>query len=185
MQGGIKTNPVSVSAMMKLEFFSRLYYSHGSTDCRKTHLSARPILKFSLHLLLRLAGSFKHWRVVYTLQVKATSQREINLPKLSPSTWSWTKTWKNVVFFFYQKLSVNEFMTPNYGRHSVKMFIHRKPIRFLYTIWAIYSNDGYPYTLKLYRSKEQDQTKLPLDTQVVNDMMAAIQFCSAFTRNEF
>lgn len=64
------------------------------------------------------------------------------------------------------------------------MFIRGKPIRFGYKIWAICGNDGYPYKLKLYRGKEQNQPKLPLGTRVVNDMMSVIQSCSAVTRHE-
>ena len=85
---------------------------------------------------------------------------------------------------FHQKLSIDESMVPYYGRHSAKMFIRGKPIRFGYKIWAICGNDGYPYKLKLYRGKEQNQPKLPLGTRVVNDMMSVIQSCSAVTRHE-
>ena len=85
---------------------------------------------------------------------------------------------------FHQKLSVDESMVPYYGRHSAKMFIRGKPIRFGHNIWALCGSDGYPYKLKLYRGKEPDQPKLPLGTRVVNDMMSTIETYSAFTKHE-
>ncbi|XP_045135445.1 piggyBac transposable element-derived protein 3-like [Portunus trituberculatus] len=85
---------------------------------------------------------------------------------------------------FHQKLSVDESMVPYYGRHSAKMFIRGKPIRFGYKIWALCGNDGYPYRLKLYKGKENDQTKLPLGIRVVNDMMSTIQSSSTVTKHE-
>ena len=85
---------------------------------------------------------------------------------------------------FHQMLSVDESMVPYYGRHSAKMFIRGKPIRFGYKIWALCGKDGYPYKLKLYKGKEYNQTKLPLGTRIVNDMMSTIESCSAFTKHE-
>ena len=75
-------------------------------------------------------------------------------------------------------------MVPYYGRHSAKMFIRGKPIRFGNKIWALYGSNGYPYKLKIYRGKEPDQPKLPLGTRVVNDMMSTIETYSAFTKHE-
>ncbi|XP_066947173.1 piggyBac transposable element-derived protein 3-like [Macrobrachium rosenbergii] len=64
------------------------------------------------------------------------------------------------------------------------MLIRCKPIRFGYKIWALCSSDGYPHKLKLYRGKGPDQTKLPLGTRGVKDMMSAIESCSAVTKHE-
>lgn len=52
---------------------------------------------------------------------------------------------------FVHSLSVDEQMIAYYGRHSLKMFIKGKPIRFGYKYWVIASTTGYcfffiPYT---------------------------------------
>ncbi|XP_066946084.1 piggyBac transposable element-derived protein 3-like [Macrobrachium rosenbergii] len=85
---------------------------------------------------------------------------------------------------FHMKLSVDESIMPYYGRHSAKMLTRDKPIRFGYKIWALCGSDDYPYKLKLYGGKEPYQTKLPLGTHVVNDMMSTTESCSAVTEHE-
>ena len=45
---------------------------------------------------------------------------------------------------FQEDLSIDESMVPYFGRHSAKMFIRGKPIRFGYTVWSISGSDGYP-----------------------------------------
>ena len=47
---------------------------------------------------------------------------------------------------FNELLSVDEAMVPYFGRHSAKMFIRGKPIRFGYKIWSLCGEDGYPTT---------------------------------------
>lgn len=44
---------------------------------------------------------------------------------------------------FYEHLSIDETMVPYFGRHSAKMFIRGKPIRFGYKLWALCSHNGY------------------------------------------
>ncbi|XP_055848110.1 piggyBac transposable element-derived protein 3-like [Episyrphus balteatus] len=44
---------------------------------------------------------------------------------------------------FCHHLSIDEQMIPYYGRHSAKMFIRGKPIRFGYKYWNLCSHDGY------------------------------------------
>ena len=39
--------------------------------------------------------------------------------------------------FWHDDLSIDESMVPYYGRHSIKMFIKGKPIRFRYKIWVL------------------------------------------------
>ena len=69
---------------------------------------------------------------------------------------------------FNELLSVDEAMVPYFGRHSAKMFIRGKPIRFGYKIWSLCGEDGYPYHLKIYTGKEPGQQPDPLGTRVVN-----------------
>ena len=54
---------------------------------------------------------------------------------------------------FHDKLSIDESMVPYYGRHSAKMFIRGKPIRFGFKIWALCGSDGYPYKLTFTREE--------------------------------
>lgn len=41
-----------------------------------------------------------------------------------------------------EQYSVDEVMIPYYGRHSSKQFIHGKPIRYGYKVWALCTSDG-------------------------------------------
>ena len=66
-------------------------------------------------------------------------------------------------------------MVPYFGRHSAKMFIRGKPIRFGYKIWSLCGEDGYPYHLKIYTGKEPGQQPDPLGTRVVNHMVSVIE----------
>lgn len=52
------------------------------------------------------------------------------------------------VFLF--SLSIDEQMIAYYGRHSCKMFIKCKPIRFGYKYWCITSAEGYLYQFISY-----------------------------------
>jgi len=67
-------------------------------------------------------------------------------------------------------------MVPYFGRHSAKMFIRGKPIRFGYQIWGLCGNDGYPYHLKIYQGKEPTATahQEPLGKRVINTMVVII-----------
>lgn len=40
-----------------------------------------------------------------------------------------------------------------YGHNSLKQFIHAKPIRFGYKLWAMCGDDGYCYNFSLYCGK--------------------------------
>ena len=64
---------------------------------------------------------------------------------------------------------------PYFGRHSIKMFIRGKPIRFGYKIWCLCGNDGYPYHLQIYKGKEDRQKDRPLGTRVILDMLRVVE----------
>ena len=77
--------------------------------------------------------------------------------------------------FFHRDLSIDESMTPYFGRHSMKMFIKAKPIRFGFKWWCLCGTDGYPYHLKLYAGREEASYQEPLGTRVVNNMVDVVQ----------
>ncbi|OAF63895.1 hypothetical protein A3Q56_08401 [Intoshia linei] len=59
-------------------------------------------------------------------------------------------------------------MVPYFRRHSAKMFIKSKPIRYGYKIWCLCGNDGYPYNLSINQGKNINVDKLPLSRRVIN-----------------
>ena len=93
---------------------------------------------------------------------------------------------KNLVQFdiFHSLVSIDESMVPYFGRHSAKMFIKGKLIRFGYKIWCICGNDGFPYQMKIYQGKEDNRESLPLGTKVVNDLLDVIISKSDITCHE-
>ena len=56
------------------------------------------------------------------------------------------------------KLSVDEQMVPYFGRHSCKMFMKGKPVRFGFKLWVLASSGGYPYRVELYTGKNTGQS---------------------------
>lgn len=61
---------------------------------------------------------------------------------------------------FSHHLSIDEQMIAYYGRHSCKMFIKGKPIRFGYKYWCLCSSDGYLFQFIPYAGacEENDRT---------------------------
>ena len=96
----------------------------------------------------------------------------LNLPagnkvaKVQPLYDSLTQRSASEVWCFHSLLSVDESMVPYYDRHSAKMYIRGKPIRFGYNIWSLCGSHGYPYHLKVYQGKEPTQSSSPLGTRV-------------------
>ena len=78
---------------------------------------------------------------------------------------------------FHFNLSIDEQMIPYRGRHSAKMFIQGKPIRFGYKAWTLASSTGYIYTFDIYAGKSNsDQASestgtLGLGGKVVVDLL--------------
>lgn len=60
---------------------------------------------------------------------------------------------------FKHNLSIDEQMVPYYGKHSAKMFIKGKPVRFGFKIWCLTSSDGYLFQFIPYGGKEKDPVK--------------------------
>ena len=75
---------------------------------------------------------------------------------------------------FAEHLSIDEQMVPYFGRHSCKMFIRGKPIRFGYKNWVICSDDGYPFKVILYQGKAVGNREVPLGTRVVKELLEVL-----------
>ena len=74
---------------------------------------------------------------------------------------------------FAEHLSIDEQMVPYFGRHSCKMFIRGKPIRFGYKNWLLCSDDGYPFKVIPYQGKAAG-SKEPLGPKVVNELLEVV-----------
>ena len=84
---------------------------------------------------------------------------------------------------FHPDLSIDESMVPYFGKHSCKMFIRGKLIRFGYKIWCLCGPDGYPYGLKIYTGKEE-RSAGPLGSRVVNGMVDIVRNHSNVERHQ-
>ena len=73
-----------------------------------------------------------------------------------------------------EHLSIDEQMVPYFGRHSCKMFIRGKPIRFGYKNWVICSNDGYPFKVIPYQGKLNGNKEGPLGPRVVKQLLEVV-----------
>ena len=67
-------------------------------------------------------------------------------------------------------------MVPYFGRHSAKMFIRGKPIRFGYKNWILVSSDGYPYKFETYTKAcdTKNSSKSP-GPQVVSVLLSVVE----------
>lgn len=79
---------------------------------------------------------------------------------------------------FSESLSIDEEMIPYTGRHSTKMYMRGKPIKFGYKLWILASSQGYPFNLQVYVGKETAaEDKTPLGTRVVLDLIECVENC--------
>jgi len=69
---------------------------------------------------------------------------------------------------FHDQLSIDGSMVPYLSRHSCKIFMHGKPIRFGYKVWILAGKNGFPYHLKIYTGREDVGTASPLGTTPTN-----------------
>ena len=77
---------------------------------------------------------------------------------------------------FAKYLAIDEQMVPNFGRHSAKMFIRGKPIRFGYQNWVLASSDGYPYKFETYtRACDTKDSSKPLGPQDVSALLSIVK----------
>ena len=83
----------------------------------------------------------------------------------------------------HEILSIDESMTPYYGRHSCKQFIRQKPIRFGFKSWVMASSTGMPYFVMIYEGKSENQlSKEPLGSRVIRECIFS---CSEPTKHRF
>jgi len=80
---------------------------------------------------------------------------------------------------FEHNLSIDEEMVPYFGRHSCKMFIRGKPVRFGFKLWCLCSYNGYlfkfiPYSGKSKCEKEGTMLYDSLGTRVVMELLSVI-----------
>lgn len=88
---------------------------------------------------------------------------------------------KNMQFgIFSHDLSIDEEMVPYFGRHSCKMYIKGKPIRFGFKLWCLCSSNGYLYKFIPYGGKTSTyQNELGLGENVVLDLLSVVRQPSA------
>ena len=77
--------------------------------------------------------------------------------------------------FFHSQLSIDESMVPYFGKHSAKMFIRMKPVRFGYKIWFLTSSDGYPYAFDIYTGRSVGVPRVPLGFHVVDTLLSRVR----------
>ena len=76
---------------------------------------------------------------------------------------------------FHKKLSIDEAMVLYFGKHSAKMYVKGKPIRFGYKIWSLCGEDGYPYKMNIYTGKNSSQRfDEPLGQRVVLNLLELV-----------
>ncbi|KAK9730796.1 Transposase IS4 [Popillia japonica] len=85
---------------------------------------------------------------------------------------------KNLQFgIFSFNLSIHEQMIPYFGRHSCKMFIKGKPVRFGFKLWCLCSSDGYLFYSLPYggASMKNEKSSLGMGGQVVRDLLTTVK----------
>lgn len=82
---------------------------------------------------------------------------------------------------FSNYLSIDEEMVPYFGRHSAKMFIKGKPVRFGFKLWCLCSSAGYLYQFQPYGgiSKNWVNEELGLGANVVLNLISCRQSITA------
>lgn len=82
---------------------------------------------------------------------------------------------------FRHHLSIDEQMVPYFGRHSAKMFLKGKPVRFGFKMWCLTSSDGYLYQFIPYggRNPQKVRKEFGLGEEVVIDLLKVLKTRSA------
>lgn len=77
---------------------------------------------------------------------------------------------------FSDNLSIDEQMVPYFGRHSCKMYIKGKPIRFGYKVWCLCSSEGYLYYFLPYSGCSDNYNKtVGLGADVVLRLLECVE----------
>ena len=79
---------------------------------------------------------------------------------------------------FKEQLRIDEQMLPYTGKHSVKQFMHNKPVKFGYKLWILASSDGYPFVMEVYTGKDSSSdassTQTTLGERVVTKLLSNV-----------
>lgn len=77
---------------------------------------------------------------------------------------------------FTSHLSIDEQMIPYFGKHSCKMFMKGKPVRFGFKVWCLCSSDGYLYQFDIYTGKSQEKSmNLGLGGDIVTKLLSVVE----------
>lgn len=84
---------------------------------------------------------------------------------------------KNFMQFdvFATNLSIDEQMIPYFGKHSSKMFIKGKPVRFGYKVWCLCSSNGYLFQCDIYTGKSNEKGDLGLGGDVIMKLLKVVE----------
>lgn len=83
---------------------------------------------------------------------------------------------RNLQFgLFSHNLSIDEEMVPYFGRHSAKMFIKGKPVRFGFKLWCLCSEDGYLFQFMPYGGARKEKSEMGLGADVVVSLLKVIE----------
>lgn len=78
---------------------------------------------------------------------------------------------------FTPDLSIDEQMVPYFGRHSSKMYIRGKPIRFGFKNWCLCSSNGYLYQFIPYGGASTYHDKqIGLGASVILDLLGQVEY---------
>lgn len=76
---------------------------------------------------------------------------------------------------FNHNLSIDEEMVPYFGRHSCKMFIRGKPVRFGFKLWCLTSENGYLFKFLPYGGASTKRVEgLSLGLEVVLSLLEVV-----------
>lgn len=77
---------------------------------------------------------------------------------------------------FSQHLSIDEQMIPYFGKHSCKMYIRGKPIRFGYKLWCMCSAEGFLYQFIPYAGAGGYDKQIGLGADIVMQLLSHVEF---------
>ena len=76
---------------------------------------------------------------------------------------------------FSHNLSIDEQMIPYFGRHSCKMFMKGKPVKFGFKAWCLCSSDGYLFQFLPYGGRDDNyDSELGLGASVVMSLLCVV-----------
>lgn len=83
---------------------------------------------------------------------------------------------------FSHNLSIDEEMVPYFGRHSCKMFMRGKPVRFGFKLWCLCSSNGYLFKFIPYGGKMagREKSEFNLGEEVVLNLLSVVDYPSRY-----